>query len=161
MENENKLILERVVNAPRDLVWQAWTDPKMLKQWWGPRNVTIPECEVDLSIPGKFYIVMEAGEAMGTYEGTRWPMLAKFTKIEPNSKLYYDAQAWTDGQKKEETMIDQTTEITLTDEGGKTKVQIKAVIHKAGPGAKMAVQGMEYGFTEQLDKLGDFLNNKK
>ena len=138
------------------MIWQAWTDPEMLKQWWGPNNVTIPECEVNLQIGGKFYIVMEAGEAMGAYKGTRWPMLAKFTVIEPNSKLFYDAKAWTDGQK-EETTIEQTTEITLIEEGEKTKIKIKATIHKAGPGAKMAVDGMQYGFAEQLNKLDKFL----
>jgi uncharacterized protein YndB with AHSA1/START domain len=156
MDNQNELIIERVSNASRELVWQAWTDPEMLKKWWGPENVTIPECEVDLRVGGKFYIVMEAGVAMGPYQGTKWPMLAEFTVIEPNSKLSYNAQAWTEGQK-EETTIDQTTELELAEENGKTKVKIKAVIHKAGPGAVMAVQGMQAGFTQQLEKLDKFL----
>jgi len=96
---------------------------------------------------------------MGPYKGTKWPMLGKFTVVEPNSKLFYTAKAWTEGQK-EETTIDQTTEIELTEENGKTKVKIRAVIHKAGPGAGMAVQGMKAGFTQQLDKLNDFLTVK-
>jgi uncharacterized protein YndB with AHSA1/START domain len=156
MENKKEVIIEQVYGAPSELVWKAWTNPKMLMQWWGPNNVTISECEVDLRIGGKFYIVMEAGEAMGQYKGTKWPMLAKFTAVEPNSKLSYDAKAWTEGQK-EETTIDQTTEMTLTEENGKTKLKVIATIHKAGPAAGMAVQGMRYGFTEQLNKLNDFL----
>lgn len=63
---------------------------------------------------------MEAGEGMGPYKGTRWPMLAEFTKIEPNIKLFYQAKAWTEGQK-EETTINQTTEYTFSEEEGKTK----------------------------------------
>jgi uncharacterized protein YndB with AHSA1/START domain len=129
----------------------------MLKQWWGPNNVTIPECEVDLRVGGRFYIVMEADEGMGQYKGTQWPMEAEFTVVEPNSKLFYKAKAWTEGEKEEST-IEQTTEVTLTEEGGKTNLKIVAIIHKAGPGAKMAVDGMKYGFTEQLDKLSDFLS---
>jgi uncharacterized protein YndB with AHSA1/START domain len=160
MEPIKKVELEKTYDALPATIWHVWTDPESLKKWWGPNNVTIPECEVDLRVGGKFYIVMEAGEAMGKYKGTKWPMLAEFTVVEPNSKLAYKANAWTEGQK-EETMIDQTTEITLTEENGKTKVKVTAIIHKTGPGAGMAVQGMQYGFTQQLDKLNDFLTSKK
>ena len=156
MENKNELVLERVFDAPRELIWKVWTEPEMLKQWWGPKNVTIPECEVDLRVGGTFYIVMLAGEAMGSYKGTTWPMRAEYTAVVLNSMLAYNAQAWTEGQK-EETTIDQTTEIIFTEENGKTTVKITATIHKAGPGAGMAVQGMQYGFTQQLDKLQNFL----
>ncbi len=152
----NELIIERTFSAPSEHIFQAWTDPEMLKLWWGPNNVTIPECEVDLRVGGKFYIVMEAGEAMGPYKGTKWPMLAEFTTVVPNLKLSYNAKAWTEGQKKE-TTIDQTTELTLAEENGKTKLKIRAIIHKAGPAAGMAVQGMQAGFTQQLDKLNNFL----
>ena len=156
MEPIKEVVLERSYGASPEAVWRAWTDPELLKQWWGPNDVTIPECEVDLRVGGRFYIVMEAGEAMGPYKGTKWPMLAEFTVVEPNSQLSYIAQAWTEGQK-EETTIDQTTEVTLTEEEGKTKVSVKAVIHKTGPKAGMAVEGMQYGFTQQLEKLNQFL----
>ena len=157
MQPIKEVLLEKIYDASPETVWQAWTDPEQLKQWWGPDNVSIPECEVDLRVGGKFYIVMEAGEAMGPYKGIKWPMLAEFTAVEPNAKLSYKAQAWTEGQAKEETMIDQTTEITFTEENGKTKVKVKASIFKTGPGARMAAEGMQAGFTQQLEKLNDFL----
>ena len=147
---------ERVYDAPVEKVWQAWTDPAMLKQWWGPNDVVIPECEVDLRVGGKFHIVMEAGEAMGPYKGTRWPMLAKFTTVDSNSKLSFEAKAWTEGHE-EETAIEQITEVMFGNENGKTKVNVRAAILKTGPGAQMAVQGMHAGFTQQLDKLTKFL----
>jgi uncharacterized protein YndB with AHSA1/START domain len=162
MENKKELILERAYNVPRESVWKAWTDPKMLKQWWGPDNVTIPECEVDLRVDGTFYIVMEAGETMGPYKGTKWPMRAEFTVVEPNAKLSYHAKAWTEGQNQNgETTIDQTTEVTLTEENSKTKVKVIVTVHETGPGAGMAVQGMQSGFTQQLDKLNNFLIARK
>jgi uncharacterized protein YndB with AHSA1/START domain len=160
MEPIKEVAFERIYDASAETVWQAWTDPERLKQWWGPDNVTIPECEVDLRVGGKFYIVMEAGEAMGPYKGTKWPMLAEFTVVEPHSKLSYTAKAWVEGQK-EETTIDQTTELTLSEKNGKTKLNLRAVIHKTGPGAGMAVQGMQAGFTQQLDKLTKFLVRAK
>jgi uncharacterized protein YndB with AHSA1/START domain len=73
-QNIKELTIIRTFDAPCELVWKAWTDPKLLKQWWGPNNVTIPECEIDQRVGGTFYIVMEAGEAMGSYKGTKWPM---------------------------------------------------------------------------------------
>lgn len=158
MEPIKEVAFERIYNAPVEKVWQAWTDPEMLKQWWGPNDVSIPECEVDLRVGGKFYIVMEAGEAMGPYKGTLWPMDAKFTVVEPNSKLAWTAQAWTEGQK-DQTTIEQSTEVTFTADAGKTKVNIKAAIHKSGPAAQMAVEGMQYGFSQQLDKLEGFLSD--
>src|SRR5258708_19834752 len=135
MENNKKeLTIIRTFDAPREVVWKAWTNPGMLKQWWGPDNVTIPECKVDLRVGGEFYIVMEAGEGMGPYKGTKWPMKAEFTVVEPNSQLSYTAQAWVEGDK-EETTIDQTTEVTLAEEDGKTKVTIIPAIHKTHPKA--------------------------
>lgn len=152
--------LERTYDALPETVWKVWTDPELIKQWWGPDNVTIPECEIDLRVGGKIYIVMEAGEAMGEYKGTKWPMLGTFTAVEPNAKLSYDVQAWTEGQK-EQTTIDQTTEITFSEESGKTKLHIWAAIFKSGPDAGAAIAGMQYGFTQQLNKLNTFLTAQK
>ena len=151
---------ERTYDVPPETVWRAWTDPEMLKEWWGPNDVSIPVCEVDLSVGGKFFIVMEAGEAMGPYKGTRWPMEGKFTVVEENSKLFYTAKAWTEGQEGT-TQINQVNELTLMYENGKTKLKLKATLNKIGPDAKMAAEGMEMGFNQQFDKLDKFLKNSK
>lgn len=150
---------ERTYDAPIEAVWEAWTKPEILKQWWGPNDVTIPECEVDLHVGGTLYIVMEAGEAMGEYKGTRWPMEATFTEIEKPNRLVYEAKAWTEGAE-EATTIETVQELTLAEEDGKTKLRLKAAINKAGPDAGMAVEGMQYGYNQQLDKLDKFLASK-
>ncbi len=151
-----ELEINKIYEASTSLVWNAWTDPEQLRQWWGPDNVDIAECEVDLRVGGRFYIVMVAGEAMGPYKGVRWPMDARYTIVEENLKLSYDAKAWTEGQEKT-TQIDQTTHIELFDEGNKTRILLKATINNTGPNAKMAVEGMEMGFNQQLKKLEKFL----
>jgi len=160
MEPVKEVVLEKTYDASPETIWRAWTNPKEIKQWWGPNNVTIPECEINLRVGGKIYIIMEAGEAMGPHKGTKWPMLGKFTVIEPNAKLSYNAEAWTEGAKEETTIV-QTTEITFIEEQGKTKIKIKATVHKIAPGAKMAIEGMQYGFTQQLEKLNNFIIDKK
>ncbi len=152
-----EVTLEKTYDAAPEAVWKAWTDPELLKQWWGPDNVTIPACSVDLRVGGIFSITMEAGEAMGPYKGTLWPMTATFTAVEPQSHLAYDAEAWTEGHK-DTTTIHQTTDVAFATEDGKTVVTVKAAIFQTGPDAEMAIQGMEMGFRQQLEKLAAFLS---
>lgn len=159
MQPVKEVSFDRVYDAPVAQVWKAWTQPDQLKQWWGPNGVTIPKCEVELRVGGKFYIVMEAGEAMGPYKGTLWPMLGNFTVVEPNARLTLISKAWTEGKNQNgETQIDQVTDVIFSEENGKTRIRLKAAVNKIGPGAKMAIEGMQYGFTQQLEKLSGFLN---
>ncbi len=155
-ENKKEVTFSRVLNAKPERVWKAWTDPSELKKWWGPNNVSIPECEVDLRVGGRIYIVMEAGEGMGQYKGTRWPMEGTFTAVEPHAKLSYAVKAWTEGAEKT-TKIDQVQDIAFTEENGKTKMALKITVNKIGPDAKMAIEGMEMGFNQQFDKLEKYL----
>jgi uncharacterized protein YndB with AHSA1/START domain len=160
MTDSQEVEFKREYDAPAAQVWHAWTDAEQLKKWWGPDNVTIPECEIDLRVGGRFYIVMEATEAMGEYAGTRWPMEAKITQLEPNSKLVYEAKAWTEGHE-ETTTIEQVQELTLTEDAGKTKLNLKATLIKVGPKAGGAAEGMKYGYGQQFDKLAKFLSDKE
>ncbi len=159
MNNKKELTTEHYFDSPLELIWKAWTDPEMLKRWWGPDNVLISECSVDLRVGGKFHVVMEAGEAMGQYKDTRWLMLAEFTEVVPNYKLSFRAKAWTEGYK-EDTMIDQTTEVFFSEEGDRSKVKVSVKVNEAGPKAGMAVEGVEHGFTQQLNKLHYLLSIK-
>lgn len=156
MMSLKEVTFERTYNAPLAVIWQSWTDPNMLKEWWGPDNVSIPECEVDLRVGGEVYIVMEAGEAMGTFKGTRWPMRGTYTVVDENTKLSYTARAWTEGYEAT-TEIDQLTELVMFEEDGKTKLSVKVTINQVGPDAGMAIQGMEMGFNQQFDKLERYL----
>ena len=98
-KKEKELRFERTYRAPIDAVWKAWTQPELLRGWWGPDKTTIPECEADLRVGGRIYIVMEAGEGMGNYQGTRWPLEGTFTHIEPPHRLVYEARSWTEGEE--------------------------------------------------------------
>ncbi len=58
MSEANDLVLERVLDAPPDVVWRAWTDPELMKKWWAPRPYQTPEVEVELRPGGRFYTRM-------------------------------------------------------------------------------------------------------
>jgi uncharacterized protein YndB with AHSA1/START domain len=58
MSEQYDLKLERTLDAPRELVWQAWTTPEHIKRWWAPRPYQTPECEIELRAGGKFFTRM-------------------------------------------------------------------------------------------------------
>lgn len=151
-----ELSFERTYEAPADLVWRAWTDPELLTRWWGPDKTEVTDCEIDLRVGGEIRIVMEAGEAMGKYKGTRWPMVGTFTTVEPGSRLVYDARSWTEGEE-DTTTIEHTNEVTISSKGSATVVRLEVTITHVGPKAKMAAFGMKWGYKAQLGKLEELL----
>ncbi|MEX1177208.1 MAG: SRPBCC domain-containing protein [Nitriliruptor sp.] len=151
-----ELTFERSYSAPIATVWDAWTRPEMLREWWGPDNTTVTDCEIDLRVGGDILVVMEAGEKMGKYAGTRWPMAGTFSLIEPHSRLAYDARSWTEGEE-ETTTIEHTNTLILSADGDRTLIDLSISITAIGSGAKMAAFGMKWGYKAQLDGLETYL----
>ena len=162
MANELKkeVTITRILDVPRATVWRAWTDPKIVPKWWGPRGVTIPECEIEPRKGGKIHIVMLAGKELGPAEGTRWPMTGTFEEVTPQSRLVFAANA-EDGNSQ--TILETRTTVTFDEIQGKTKVTVHTLLTKSTdtPQAKFAVQGMEMGWNQQMDKLGEHFKMNK
>jgi uncharacterized protein YndB with AHSA1/START domain len=70
MTHSNDLVLERTLKAPRDLVWRAWADPQLLKQWFAPKPYEISELEMDLTPGGIFRIRMVGPDGFDTGHGS-------------------------------------------------------------------------------------------
>jgi hypothetical protein len=70
-----RMVVTRVFDAPRELVWKAWTDPKYVMQWWGPKGFTAPVCQMDFRVGGKFLCCMKApgGVSGGVGRSKLWP----------------------------------------------------------------------------------------
>lgn len=156
LEKRKDLYLRRTYPAPIDRVWKAWTDAAVLQRWWGPDKTTVPACEIEASVGGRIYVVTEAGEGMGKYAGTRWPMEGTFTVVEPTHRLTYQARSWTEGEEADST-IEHTNDLTLTEVDGKTTVELRVTITRIGPKAKMAAFGMKMGYKSHLEKLEHLL----
>src|SRR4051794_38475868 len=84
------LTLTRVFDAPRDLVWKAWTDPKQMAKWWGPHMFTNPVCEMDVKQGGAIRIHMQGPE------GPAMPMGGTFLEVVPPEKLVFSTNAFPD-----------------------------------------------------------------
>lgn len=151
-----ELVFERAYPAPLETVWHAWTRAEMLREWWGPEHTTVAECEVELRVGGRIRLVTEAGEGMGKYRGTRWPMDGTFTVIEEPQRLAYVARSWTEGEE-DTTTIDHTNDLTFSAQDGTTTVRLQVTITAIGRKAKMAAFGMKWGYKQQLDQLGELL----
>jgi len=154
MEKRKKeLNMTRVVDAPREMAFKAWIDPKQIAQWWGPDGVFIPVCEVDAKPGGRIYIVMEAGEKLGKFKGTQWPMEGTFVEIDEPKKIVFNANAINEGK----VVLEHQTTVTFDEENGKTTMKVHVVVTKVLPGSEFAIAGMEQGWNSQFDKLVKFL----
>ncbi|HKQ78770.1 MAG TPA: SRPBCC domain-containing protein [Blastocatellia bacterium] len=57
-----ELVITRIFDAPRELVWKAWTEPERMMRWWGPKDFTSPACKIDLRVGGKYLFCMRSPE---------------------------------------------------------------------------------------------------
>jgi uncharacterized protein YndB with AHSA1/START domain len=154
MEDVKKeLTLERTYDAPRDLVWKAWTTPKMVEQWWAPKGVTNEINEWDVQPGGKLDLVMVAGKDLGEMAGQRWPMNGEFKEVDQPSKLSFTGNAILNGKE----IMQHLTTVTFEENDGKTHMTVHIIVIKTTPEAEGALRGMEIGWNQQLDKLGEFL----
>lgn len=113
MSADRELVLTRLINAPREKVYRAWTDPELLKQWFAPKPYTTPVVEVDVRPGGSAYFVMRGPD------GKDLPNHGVYLEVVPNQKLVStDAyvKAWEPSEKPFMTLI-----LTFEDEGGKTR----------------------------------------
>lgn len=118
---DRELKLTRLIDAPREAVWKAWTDPQLLKQWFAPLPYTTPVAELDLRPGGANLIVMQAPD------GTQMPNRGSYLEVTPNERLVFtDAYAgdWTPREGKPFM----TVVLTFEDEGGRTRYTAR-VLH--------------------------------
>jgi PhnB protein len=148
-----ELHLTRVFDAPRELVWQAWTEPARLAAWWGPTGWTAPVCELELKPGGRLFIEMKGPEPWGSH-----PMGGAIEEVTPPERLVFIARAF--GSDAEGWQLENRNTITLTDLGGKTELRLDVEVLKAGPAMAGALAGMEMGWNQSLDKLGQLLGGE-
>jgi len=117
--SDRELVLTRLIDAPREKLFRAWTEPELMKQWFTPRPWTTPVIEVDLRPGGSNLIVMRGPD------GTEFPNRGVYLEIVKNERLVFtDAytNAWEPSEKPFFTGI-----ITFEDEGGKTRYTARAL----------------------------------
>lgn len=150
--SNRELTLTRVFDAPRDLVFRAWTDEKLLAQWWGPKGFTNPIAELEPRPGGRINIVMEDSAGF-IKKGSRYPMEGEFKEIDEPKKLVYNSSAVMDGKP----IIENEVTVTFEDDGGKTRMTLHVLVTHATPEAEAPLKGMEMGWSQSLDKLAELV----
>jgi uncharacterized protein YndB with AHSA1/START domain len=150
-----ELVIRRVLDAPREAVWKAWTEPARFVLWWGPNAFTAPACRIDLRAGGKYLHCMRSPEGQdywstGVYREIvpleRIVCTYSFADAEGNvvAASYY-------GIRKYWPVVSQLT-LTLEEEEGRTPMTL---CHDGIPPQAMAE--CEAGWSGTFDKLAEYL----
>lgn len=143
------LVLERVVDVPRELVWKAWTTPEHLMPWFCPRPWTTIDCEIDLRPGGIFRSVMRSPE------GQEFPNIGCYLEVVPNERLI-----WTDAllpgyRPAAEPFM--TAVLTLEPRGKGTRY-VATAIHRDEAGRKKHEEmGFHEGWGTVVDQLVEYI----
>lgn len=153
-EQENKskeITLTRIFDFPREVVWQAWTDPEGISNWWGPNGFTTTTESMDLRPGGKWIHVMHGPD------GVDYPNFTEYIEVDPPNLLVY-RNSGGEGELADVSFI---STVEFRDIDGKTELSLttvmdseemfELVVKKYG-----AIEGLENTFS----RLADYLSRK-
>lgn len=153
-----ELVLERVFDAPRELVFKAFSESERLKQWWGPRGWTLPVCNVDFRPGGVWHYCMKCTDKnQGEFYGMESWGKAVYQEIIENEKIVYtDYFSDAEGNEAEGMPPSQIT-VIFTEEEGRTRLVSRAVFDSTEALKTVVDMGMEQGISETWDRLDEYL----
>jgi uncharacterized protein YndB with AHSA1/START domain len=143
--SDREILGTRVVDAPRELVWEAWTNPEHVPHWLlGPEGWTMPVCEIDLRPGGAWHFVWRRSD------GTEMEMRGEYREVEPPERLVH-TESW--GGDWPETL----NTLILSEEDGKTTMaQTVLYPSKEARDAALAT-GMKKGASISFERLDGYL----
>jgi uncharacterized protein YndB with AHSA1/START domain len=143
---DRELVISRVIDARRQIVFQAWIEPEQAVRWWGPQGFTTLSCEMDVRPGGAFRF------AMRSPEGTDHCKRGAYREIVAPERLVFTF-AWEDaaGNPGHETLVT----VTFVEQAGKTKL----TLHQAIFETVTARDGHRTGWTSCLERFADYLAN--
>ena len=151
-EVPSELHLRRFFAAPRQMVFDAWTKPEMLKQWWGPKCFTDPVCEMDARGGGE---IRDRYAGRRTERSIRWR--GRFVEFYPPYRFHFTSgPVDNDGRQIFETW----TSVFFEEVEGGTEVVLDVHVTKTTPEAAMYLKGMREGWSQSLDKLAEFVSSQ-
>lgn len=147
----SELHLRRFFAAPRQMVFDAWTKPEMVKEWWGPKCFTTPVCEMDARGGGEILIHMKAPD------GTVYPMTGKFIEVYAPYRFHFTSGPL---DKEGKQIFETWTSVFFEEKDGGTEVVLDVHVTKSTAEASMYLKGMSQGWGQSLDKLAEFVGRR-
>ena len=143
--SDRELVLTRIINAPREKVFKAWTDPKLLKQWFAPSPYTVPVAETDVRPGGSNLVVMRGPD--GTESANR----GVYLEIVKNERLVFTdaySKAWEPSDKPFMTVV-----LSFEEEGGNTKYTARVLHWTVADREAHERMGFHQGWGQSTDQL--------
>ena len=140
--SERELVVRRIFNGPAHIVFEAWTRPELMKQWWAPKSIGVPllSCEMDVRTGGGYRLAFghDASESMA--------FVGKYLEVVPPSRLVWTNEEGEDGP---------VTTVTFEERNGRTHL----TLHELYPSKEAldAGHGAEEGLPEQFAQLDELL----
>jgi uncharacterized protein YndB with AHSA1/START domain len=141
---EQELTITRTLDAPRELVFKVWTDPKCVAAWWGPKDFTNPVCELDVRPGGAILIHMRGPD------GKVYPMTGVYQEIVEPERIVFTSSAL---DEEGHPLFEVLTTVTFAEPGRKTKQTLQARVIMRTDKAAPYLAGMEMGWAQSLDRL--------
>jgi uncharacterized protein YndB with AHSA1/START domain len=148
--SDREISIMRVVDAPREMVFEAWTDPQQVVQWWGPYGFTTTIHEMDVRPGGVWRFVMHGPD------GTDYDNHVVFDQVVKPEPLVYRHGGGEENDIKE-------FHVTVTfdeDDGGKTRLTLRLVAESPAERDRMVEFGALEGGKQTLERLAEYLRKK-
>jgi len=156
VNKENHTVnIKREFNADRELVWEAWTNPEILDQWWAPKPLKSKTKLMDFKVGGRRFYSMILPEGQEHWGSER------YTLIEPKTDLGWLASYTDKDENINEALPTSQWKLNFSEQNGTTKVSI-TIKHKTLADIEMNIQmGFKEGFTMGLNQLDNLLSKMK
>jgi uncharacterized protein YndB with AHSA1/START domain len=158
---EPGFIVRRIVNAPRKLVWKAWTEADRLSQWWGPKGFTMRVVKLDLRPGGMFHYGMQSPDGKQLWgkfvyreivPPERIVFVVSFSDEQGGATRHWLSDTWP---------MEVLNIVTFTEDNGKTTIRLSGspvnATEEEVKTYRSAFQGMEQGFKGTFDQLEEYL----
>ena len=147
LPSDREVAMTRVVDAPRELVFEAWTSPEHVPHWMlGPGDWTMPVCEIDLRTGGAWHFVWRRSD------GSEMEMRGEYREVSPPERLV-STESW--GGDWPETL----NTVVLTESQGRTNITL-TILYPSKEARDAALEtGMKEGASQSFDRLAERLRN--
>ena len=147
-KRETTVRLTRVLDAPRERVFAAWTQPRQLEQWFGPQGFTLHSCETDPRPGGVFRLCLRSPQ------GRDYWVRGEYREVVAPERLVI---ACTAHDENDAPQLEEVISVTLADEGDSTRLSLHATAGGAGAKAEKMMAGMPKGWNQTVARLDELL----
>ena len=148
-----RMVITRIFDAPREMVWKAWTKPEYVMQWWGPKGFTAPVCKIDFRVGGKFLCCMRSPDGQEFWNAGQYHEIVPYEKIV--SSMYFSDS---EGNKVdaaaygiEHRAIEDARDVVLFEDLGNGKTKLTFIGNESAEDATKS--GQTEGWNQILEKM--------